>query len=86
MVTLRHGHHPTRKSVGYFGAVLTIQIQTFYPGASAEVMTTSVTAPLERQLGQLLCIESEANRHDPKNIEPIGKFIEIDLFREAATL
>src|SRR6201995_2979067 len=28
----------------------TIQIQTFYPGASAEVMTTSVTAPLERQL------------------------------------
>jgi multidrug efflux pump len=31
----------------------TIQIQTFYPGASAEVMTTSVTAPLERQLGQM---------------------------------
>ena len=31
----------------------TIQIQTFYPGASAEVMTTSVTAPLERQLGEM---------------------------------
>src|SRR5919108_5076546 len=31
----------------------TIQIQTFYPGASADVMASSVTAPLERQLGQL---------------------------------
>ncbi|MBV9489558.1 MAG: efflux RND transporter permease subunit, partial [Verrucomicrobia bacterium] len=35
----------------------TIQIQTFYPGASAEVMTTSVTAPLERQLGQMPSLE-----------------------------
>ena len=35
----------------------TIQIQTFYPGASAEVMTTSVTAPLERQLGQMPTLE-----------------------------
>ena len=31
----------------------TIQVQTFYPGASPEVMTSSVTAPLERQFGQL---------------------------------
>ena len=31
----------------------TIQVQTFYPGASPEVMTTSVTAPLEEQLGQM---------------------------------
>ena len=31
----------------------TIQIQTFYPGASPEVMTASVTAPLERQLGAM---------------------------------
>src|SRR6201996_9538073 len=35
----------------------TIQIQTFYPGASAEVMTTSVTAPLERQLGEMPSLE-----------------------------
>ena len=35
----------------------TIQIQTFYPGASPEVMTTSVTAPLERQLGQMPSLE-----------------------------
>ncbi|HYC64347.1 MAG TPA: efflux RND transporter permease subunit, partial [Reyranellaceae bacterium] len=31
----------------------TIQVLTFYPGASPEVMTSSVTAPLERQLGQM---------------------------------
>jgi multidrug efflux pump len=31
----------------------TIQIQTFYPGASPDVMTSSVTAPLERTLGQM---------------------------------
>src|SRR5712664_2363900 len=30
----------------------TIQVQTFYPGASPEVMASSVTAPLERQFGQ----------------------------------
>src|ERR1700743_1984354 len=29
----------------------TIQVQTLYPGASPEVMTSSVTAPLERRLG-----------------------------------
>ena len=31
----------------------TIQVMTFYPGASPEVMATSVTAPLERQFGQM---------------------------------
>jgi multidrug efflux pump len=31
----------------------TIQVQTFYPGASPEVMTSAVTAPLERQLGEM---------------------------------
>ncbi|MEP9365956.1 MdtB/MuxB family multidrug efflux RND transporter permease subunit [Xanthobacter sp. VNH20] len=31
----------------------TIAVRTFYPGASPEVMTSSVTAPLERQLGQM---------------------------------
>jgi multidrug efflux pump len=31
----------------------TIQVQTFYPGASPEVMASSVTAPLERQFGQI---------------------------------
>ena len=31
----------------------TIQVVTFYPGASPDVMASSVTAPLERQLGQM---------------------------------
>jgi multidrug efflux pump len=31
----------------------TIQVQTFYPGASPDVMTSSVTAPLEVQFGQM---------------------------------
>ncbi|MGA3327840.1 MAG: efflux RND transporter permease subunit [Terriglobia bacterium] len=31
----------------------TIQVLTFYPGASPTVMSTAVTAPLERQFGQL---------------------------------
>jgi multidrug efflux pump len=36
----------------------TIQVQTFYPGASPEVMTSTVTAPLERQFGEM----SDLNR------------------------
>ena len=31
----------------------TIQVMTFYPGASPDVMTSSITAPLERQFGQM---------------------------------
>src|ERR1700710_3032243 len=31
----------------------TIQVQTFYPGASPEVMTSSITSPLEVQFGQM---------------------------------
>jgi multidrug efflux pump len=31
----------------------TIQVLTFYPGASPDVMATTVTAPLERQFGEL---------------------------------
>src|SRR5258708_2111916 len=31
----------------------TIQVVTFYPGASPEVTTSSITAPLERQFGQM---------------------------------
>src|SRR3974377_2439384 len=31
----------------------TIQVVTFYPGAGPDVMTSSVTAPLERQFGQV---------------------------------
>ena len=31
----------------------TIQVQTFYPGASPDVMTSTITAPLERQFGEM---------------------------------
>src|SRR5207244_272551 len=31
----------------------TIQVTTFYPGASTDVIASAVTAPLERQLGQV---------------------------------
>src|ERR1700752_3757386 len=31
----------------------TIQVLTFYPGASPSVMATTVTAPLERQFGEM---------------------------------
>src|SRR5581483_2456819 len=31
----------------------TIQVQTFYPGASPDVMANLVTAPLERQFGEM---------------------------------
>ncbi|HWC99905.1 MAG TPA: multidrug efflux RND transporter permease subunit [Candidatus Sulfopaludibacter sp.] len=31
----------------------TITVQTFYPGASPEVVTSSITAPLEKQFGQV---------------------------------
>ena len=31
----------------------TIQVRTFYPGASPDVMASSVTSPLERQFGQM---------------------------------
>jgi len=31
----------------------TIRVQTLYPGASPEVMTSAITAPLERQFGQM---------------------------------
>src|SRR5881296_3509787 len=31
----------------------TIQVLTFFPGASPDVMASAVTAPLERQFGQM---------------------------------
>jgi multidrug efflux pump len=31
----------------------TIEVQTFYPGASPEVITSGITAPLEKQFGQM---------------------------------
>ncbi|MGO9132427.1 MAG: multidrug efflux RND transporter permease subunit [Methylovirgula sp.] len=39
-----------------------IQVQTFYPGASPEVMTSAVTAPLEKQLGQMSGLRQMSSR------------------------
>jgi multidrug efflux pump len=40
----------------------TIQVQTFYPGASPDVMTSAVTAPLEKQLGQMAGLRQMSSR------------------------
>ena len=37
----------------------TIQVLTFYPGASPDVMASSVTAPLERQFGQSARLDAD---------------------------
>jgi len=57
-------------SVGFFFLPLsalpeveypTIEVRTFYPGASPEVMATALTAPLERQLGQMPGLDQMAS-------------------------
>ena len=40
----------------------TIQVSTFYPGASPEVMTTAVTAGLERQFGEMPGLDQMSSR------------------------
>src|SRR6476660_2022119 len=39
----------------------TIQVQTLYPGASPEVMARTVSAPLERQFGQMAGLQRMAS-------------------------
>jgi multidrug efflux pump len=39
----------------------TIQVETFYPGASPEVITSAITAPLEKQFGQMSGLEHMAS-------------------------
>src|SRR5258705_7431682 len=39
----------------------TIQVQTLYPGGSPEVMSNTVTAPLERQFGQMAGLDRMAS-------------------------
>ena len=58
-------------AIGYFFLPLsalpevdypTIQVQTFLPGASPEVMTSTVSAPLERQFGQMPGLKEMSSR------------------------
>ena len=46
----------------------TIQVLTFYPGASPDVVATTVTAPLERQLGQLQGLSQMTSTSSGRNI------------------
>jgi multidrug efflux pump len=43
----------------------TIQVMTFYPGASPDVMASSVTAPLERQFGQVPGLKQMTSTSSP---------------------
>ncbi|ALM85843.1 efflux RND transporter permease subunit [Bordetella sp. N] len=58
LVAWRHLPLSALPSVEY----ATIQVQTFYPGASPDVMTSAVTAPLENQLGQMAGLRQMASR------------------------
>jgi multidrug efflux pump len=40
----------------------TIEVQTFYPGASPEVMASAVTTPLEKQFGQMANLRQMASQ------------------------
>ncbi|MFC4277108.1 efflux RND transporter permease subunit [Achromobacter aloeverae] len=58
LVAWRHLPLSALPSVEY----ATIQVQTFYPGASPDVMTSAVTAPLEGQLGQMAGLRQMSSR------------------------
>ncbi|WP_284948238.1 efflux RND transporter permease subunit [Acidisoma cladoniae] len=40
----------------------TIQVQTFYPGASPDVMASAITAPLEKQFGQMASLRQMSSQ------------------------
>ncbi|MDI8954324.1 RecX family transcriptional regulator, partial [Salmonella enterica subsp. enterica serovar Anatum] len=46
----------------------TIQVVTLYPGASPDVMTSAVTAPLERQFGQMSVASRSRKGYGPARI------------------
>src|SRR5258708_20602742 len=50
----------------------TIQVQTLYPGGSPEVMSQTVTAPLERQFGEMSGLQrmSSTSTAGPSVITP----------------
>src|SRR3546814_14486218 len=45
----------------------TIQVQTLYPGGSPEVMSQTVTAPLERNLGEMAGLQRMSSISDPRD-------------------
>src|SRR4051795_3825016 len=58
----------------------TIVVQTFYPGASPEVMASSVTAPLERQFGAIPSLtQMTSNSSDGCSIITLRFALELDI-------
>src|SRR3546814_9502664 len=53
----------------------TIQVQTLYPGGSPEVMSQTVTAPLERNLGEMAGLQrmSSISAAGASTITQIGR-------------
>ena len=63
----------------------TIQILTFYPGSSPDVMATTVTAPLERQCGQLQGLSQMTSTSSAGNSVIVLQFnlnLDIDIAEE----
>jgi len=63
----------------------TIQILTFYPGASPDVMATTVTAPLERQCGELQGLSQMTSTSSAGNSVIVLQFnltLDIDIAEE----
>src|SRR5580700_9824549 len=58
----------------------TIQVVTFYPGASPDVMASGVTAPLERQFGQLPGLnQMTSNSSEGASIITLQFFLDLNI-------
>src|SRR4051812_13385066 len=58
----------------------TIQVLTFYPGASPEVMASSVTAPLERQFGQVPGLnQMTSTSSDGCSVTPLQSALDLNI-------
>src|SRR3984957_17690880 len=58
----------------------TIQVVTFYPGASPDVMASAVTAPLERQFGQLPGLnQMTPNSSEGASLIPLQFFLDLNI-------
>ena len=84
-------------AIGYFFLPLsalpevdypTIQVQTFLPGASPEVMTSTVSAPLERQFGQMPGLKEMSSRSSASegSMSPAFSVLSSISLRSAATI
>jgi multidrug efflux pump len=58
----------------------TIQVVTFYPGASPDVMASAVTAPLERQFGQVPGLnQMTSNSSDGSSVITLQFVLDLDI-------